>query len=257
MYALGVLHNCSKAAANVTALRQVGAKDMLVKYCDPGVHDSSIAHVALLTLANIMVGFEIDSFKVHDNMLATMVRFIGLSVANTAGRSVEVNFESADLTFSFHSTELVAAICKLSKNAACRMPLVKKNVTKHLVQLMEVGDQTEQELACNAVWELLSEQTIDDVVMNPKLTDVVQKLKDTGVIEVANAANRLRVKIRQVLRRSRGMSSMNDCCKYITTPSHTVTQMRTHARANTQFSCATITVLFGHSAGSTLVRQLL
>ena len=71
VYALTILHNCSKAAANVAALRKAGAKDMLVKYCDPVAHDSNIAYFALLTLPNIMVGFEVDSFKVHDNMLAT------------------------------------------------------------------------------------------------------------------------------------------------------------------------------------------
>ena len=210
VYALSILHNCSKVAANVAALRKAGAKDMLVKYCDPVAHDSNIAYFALLTLPNIMVGFEVYSFKVHDNMLATMVRLTGLSVGNAPDHCVAVDVHSAGISFSFHTTEHVDIIYKLAKNAACRMSLVKKNVTKHLVQLMEIGDQTEQELACNAIWELLSEQTIDEVVMTPKLTDVVQKLKDTGVSEVATAANRVRVKIRQVLRRSRGRSSMND-----------------------------------------------
>ena len=208
MYALSILHNCSKAAANVAALRQAGAKDMLVKYCDPVEHDSSIAYVGLLTLANCTVDFEVDALEVHDNMLATMVRFTGLAVANAGDRFAEIYFQSADLSFSFHPTEHVDIIGKLAKNAACRMSLVKKNVTKHLVQLMEIGDQTEQELACNAVWELLSEQTISEVVATPQLTDVVQKLKDTAVSEVATSANRVHVKIRQVLSRSRGRSSV-------------------------------------------------
>ncbi|KAI0243224.1 SPRY domain-containing SOCS box protein 2 [Lamellibrachia satsuma] len=203
VYALAVLHNCSKAAANVSALRKAGAKDVLVKYCDPVEHDSSIAFIALLTLVNIMVGFEVESLKVHDNMLATIVKFARASVANTENHSAPITFQSAGLSFSLYSTEQVAAICKLSKNAACRVSLVKKNVTEHLVRLMEIGDQTEQEVACNAVWELLSEQTVEEVIMSARLTDVVKKLKDTGVKEVADAANRLLVKIRQVLRRSR------------------------------------------------------
>ena len=229
MYALAVLHNCSKAAANVSALRKAGAKDVLVKYCDPVEHDSSIAFVALLTLVNIMVGFEVESLEVHDNMLATIVKFTRASVTNTDDHNAPVTFQSAELSFSFYSTEQVAAICKLSKNAACRVSLVKKNVTEHLVRLMEIGDQTEQEVACNAVWELLSEQTVEEVIMSPRLTDVVKKLKDTGVKEVADAANRLLVKIRQVLRRSRGMCSMNYCCKYAICNTNTRTHARTHA----------------------------
>ena len=205
-YALSILHNCSKAAANVAALRKAGAKDMLAKYCDPVAHDSSIAYSALLTLANIMVDFEVDHLEVHDNMLVTIVRFTGIAVAIAGDRCAEI---------SFHPTKHVDIIGKLAKNAACRISLVKKNVIKHLVQLMEIGDQTEQQLACNAVWELLSEQTISEVVMTPKLTDVVEKLKGSGVSEVATAANRVLVKIRQVLNRSGGRSSHTHHFNYI------------------------------------------
>ena len=84
--------------------------------------------------------------------------------------------------------------------------MVKKNVTEHLVQLMEIGGQTEQELACNAIWELLSEQTADAIASSPKLTDVVRKLKDSGERQVSDAANRLEVKLKQLLRSRTGKS---------------------------------------------------
>ena len=203
VYALAVLHNCSKAAANVSALRKAGAKDVLVKYCDPVKHDSSIAFVALLTLVNIT---EVESLEVHDNMLATIVKYTADAVANADVHSALIIFAKAELGFSFYSTEQVAAICKLGQNAACRVSLVKKKVIEPLVRLMEIGDRTEQEVACNAVWELLSEKTAEEVIMTPRLTDVVGKLRDEGVKEVADAAKRLNVKIKQILRRSRGTS---------------------------------------------------
>ncbi|KAI0239069.1 SPRY domain-containing SOCS box protein 2 [Lamellibrachia satsuma] len=203
VYALGVLHNCSIVAANVSALRKSGAKDVLVEYCDPVEHDSSIAFVALLTLVNIMVGFEVESLEVHDNMLATIVKYTAAAVANADDHYASVIFAMAKLSILFHSTEQVAAVCKLGQNAVCRVSLVEKKVTEPLVRLMEIGDRTEQEVACNAVWELLSEKTVEEVIMSPRLTDVVGKLRDADVKEVADAAKRLNVKIKQILRRSR------------------------------------------------------
>ena len=204
VYSLAVLHNCSKTAGNVNALRRAGAREVFAQYCDPSEHEPSIAFVALLSLVNILVGPEVKSLKVHDNMLATLVKYTADAVGNDDNHSAPVIFATAELGFSFYSTEQVAAICNLSKNTACRVSLVKKKVTEHLVRLMEIGDQTEQELACNAVWELLSEQTVLEVIMCPKLTDVVTKTKDADVKEVADAAKRLLVKIEQVLQRSRG-----------------------------------------------------
>ena len=199
VYALAVLHNCSKVAANVSALRNAGAKDVLVKYCDPVKYDSSIAFIALLTLVNIT---EVKSLEVHDNMLATIVKYTADAVANADVHSTPVFFATAELSFSIYSTEQVAAICKLGQNAVCRVSLVKKKVTEPLVRLMEIGDRTEQEVACNAIWDLLSEQT-SEVIMSPRLKDVIVKLRGTGVKEVADAAKRLDVKINHVLLRSR------------------------------------------------------
>ena len=204
VYAIAVLHNCSKAAANVTPLRKVGTKDILMKYCEQKERESSIAFVILLAMVNIMEVSEVKALKVPDDLLAIIVEYIHEAAADDNNHYAKVTFASADLCFNFHSTEQVDGICKLSKNPACRQSMVKNNVTEHLVQLMEIGDQTEQELACNAVWELLSEQTADAIASSPKLTDVVRKLKESGERQVADAANRLEVKLKQLLRSRRG-----------------------------------------------------
>ena len=206
VYAVAVLHNCSKVAANVTPLRKAGTKDILMKYCDPEERESSIAFIILLTVINIMEVSEVKALKVPDDLLSTIVEYTREAAADDKNHYAKVVFASADLCFSFYSTEQVDAICKLSKNPACRQSMVKKNVTEHLVRLMEIGDQTEQELACNAVWELLSEQTADASASSPKLTDVVSKLKDSGERQVADAANRLEVKLKQLLRSRRSKS---------------------------------------------------
>ena len=204
VYAVAVLYNCSKVAANVTPLRKVGTKDILMKYCDPEERESSIALDILLTVVNIMEVSEVKALKVPDDLLSTIVEYTREAAADEENHSANIVYASADLCFSFYSTEQVEAICRLGKNPMCRQSMVKKNVTEPLVRLMEIGDQTEQELACNAVWELLSGQTADAIASSPKLTDVVRKLKDSGERQVADAANRLEVKLKQLLRSRRG-----------------------------------------------------
>ena len=206
LYAVAVLHNCSKVAANVTPLRKAGTKDILMKYFDSKERESSMAVTILHTLVNIMEFSEVMSLKVPDDVLSTIVKYIREAAADDIKHYALKHYASADVCFNFHAIEQVAGICRLSKNPACRQSMVKKNVTEHLVRLMEIGDQTEQELACNAVWELLSEQTADAIASSPKLTDVVRKLKDSGERQVADAANRLEVKLKQLLRSRRGQS---------------------------------------------------
>ena len=206
VYAVSILHNCSKAAANVTPLRKAGTKDILMKYCDPKERESCIAFIILLTVVNIMEVSEVKSLKVPDDVLSIIVEYTRDSAADDKNHCAKIVFASADLCFSFYSSEQIDAIRKLSKNPACRQSMVKKNVTEHLGRLMEIGDQTEQELACNAVWELLSEETADAVASSSKLTDVVRKMKDSGKRQVSDAANRLDVKLKQLLRSRRGKS---------------------------------------------------
>jgi len=214
VYSLAILHNCSKTAVNVNALRKIGATNVFTQYCDPTEHDPSIAFFALVSAVNIMVGSEVTSFKVHDNMMAILVKYLAEAVKSADDHSALVKFTSADLAFSFYATEQVAAICILGKNASCRESLVKKQVCEHLVRLMEIGDQTEQELALNAVWELLTVQTFMKVIMCPSLTDTITKLKEADVQEVADAAKRLVVKIDQVVQRSRSKLLHSALLKY-------------------------------------------
>ena len=215
VYSLAILHNCSKTADNVNALRKVGAKDVFTQYCDPTKHEPSIAFYALISVINVMVGSEVTSFKVHDNMMAILVKYLAEAVKSAENHRAVVKFTSAELEFSFYSTEQVAAICILGKNASCRESLVKKKVCEHLVRLMEIGDQTEQELALNAVWELLTVQTFMEVIMCPSLTDTVTKLKEADVKEVADAAKRLVVKVDQVVQRSRSKLLQRRLLKYV------------------------------------------
>ncbi|KAI0232663.1 SPRY domain-containing SOCS box protein 2 [Lamellibrachia satsuma] len=202
--ALAILYNCSQPTANREALRRDGAERVLANYSDAAQHEISIILFAFLFHVNIVLDSELHDLDVPAGVSTELVRLMGISLMDTEHHSATTHFATAGLSFPYDVAKQVRAICTLGKNPRCRQALVMTGLIKHLVKLMEVGDQMEQELACNAVWELLSSKTYNDIIQTSSLAAAMKKLKMSGVEEVVDAVNRLQVKLNQLAERIRG-----------------------------------------------------
>ncbi|KAI0232664.1 SPRY domain-containing SOCS box protein 2 [Lamellibrachia satsuma] len=202
--ALAILYNCSQPTANREPLRRDGAERVLANYSDAAQHEISIILFAFLFHFNIVLDSELHDLDVPACVSTELVRLMGISLTNTEHHSATTHFATAGLSFPYDVAKQVRAICTLGKNHRCRQALVMTGLIKHLVKLMEVGDQMEQELACNAVWELLAGRTYNAIIETASLAAAMKKLKMSGVEEVVDAVNRLQVKLNQLAERIRG-----------------------------------------------------
>ena len=179
--ALAIMYNCSQATANKEALRRDGAEKILTNYSDPAQHETAIILFAFLLHVNIALDSELHDLDVPACVSTELVRLMGISLLNTENHSAVVSFAVAGLSFPFDVNKQVRAICALGKNARCRQAIVANGLVKHLVKMMDVGDQMEQELACNAVWELLAGRTYNAIIQTPSLPEAMKKLKTSGM----------------------------------------------------------------------------
>ena len=179
--ALAILYNCSQPTANREPLRRDGAERVLANYSDAAQHEISIILFAFLFHFNIVLDSELHDLDVPACVSTELVRLMGISLTNTEHHSATTHFATAGLSFPYDVAKQVRAICTLGKNHRCRQALVMTGLIKHLVKLMEVGDQMEQELACNAVWELLAGRTYNAIIETASLAAAMKKLKMSGL----------------------------------------------------------------------------
>ncbi|CAH1238555.1 Hypp5602 [Branchiostoma lanceolatum] len=174
---LGILHNCAKVMENRTILRQLGLIDHLLPWINTS--DEELKTVTVMTLAYI-VGEEDNELIMTDD---SVIGFI-LTVFTEAVDSGSMRSQG------FSAMEMAMGISQLAQNDDNKVMIVEKGALPLLVQLMETGDEEEQEQGARAVWQLaFHDANKDKIRAEPRLMYQLKRLKDSKNPEIAKAAN--------------------------------------------------------------------
>ncbi|XP_078572363.1 uncharacterized protein LOC144859530 [Branchiostoma floridae x Branchiostoma japonicum] len=174
---LGILHNCAKVMENRAILRPLGLIDQLLPWINTS--DEELKTVTVMTLAYIVGEEDNDLIMADDSVISFIMTVFEEAVDSELMRSQ-----------GFSAMEMAMGISQLAQNDDNKVMIVKKGALPLLVQLMETGDEEEQEQGANAVWQLaFHDDNKDKIRAEPRLMYQLKRLKDSKNPETAKAAN--------------------------------------------------------------------
>ncbi|XP_013389395.1 neuralized-like protein 4 [Lingula anatina] len=189
MSAFGILHNCSKVTENRGVYYRLGVINIAVPYTKPG-NDETVAMTALMTLSYLVTIDQNHLIQAEPSAIANILKKLDEALKNAATHQ-------SDGSLTFHAYEIVESLINLSKSAQNRVTTVQKGGIPLFVKMMKVGNPQEQELALNAVWELINggDGTLSTISRTAGLLDAVKALKSSKVETVRQAAERISLKL--------------------------------------------------------------
>ncbi|XP_019613750.1 PREDICTED: uncharacterized protein LOC109461788 [Branchiostoma belcheri] len=174
---LGILHNCAKVLENRILLRQLGLTDYLLPWVSTS--DEELKTVTVMTLAYIVGEEDNDLIMADDSVIGFIMTVFKEAVDSELMRSQ-----------GFSAMEMAMGISQLAQNDDNKVLIVEKGALPLLVQLMETGDEEEQEQGAKAVWQLaFHDDNKDKIRTEPRLMHQLKRLKDSKNPEIAKAAN--------------------------------------------------------------------
>ncbi|CAD5115027.1 DgyrCDS4048 [Dimorphilus gyrociliatus] len=165
---LTVLYNCARFTECKMLLKCHNSVDILFKYTK--IKNSDLKLLAVLFLANIVDENQSELFQQETSgikyLIITFIQTIKSKSKRFGGWSAE---------------ELAQGISKLAINDKNKKLLVENGTLPPLYKLIDIGDDDEINVSCQAIWNLAFEAENKEIIFkNKSLMDTIRKLSQSN-----------------------------------------------------------------------------